>query len=374
MNCNCNQKWSERCEYGHYSVPNHCAGIGNPGGGPDGCCFNYWWNNASSIGGGGISNYTEFIEGEDSRYILDSFRTFLDGRETEETPFITQLSFHNCHIPYIGSEERRASCLNGTSCRALADGEEPYTDDELDYYSCISEMDQSVGMVLDLLKDRGLYDDTLIMFASDNGPEVNCENGRCGGSFERPEGTMDIDGFVNYASGSSGRLRGRKRDIWEGGHRVPGIISFPRMIKRNREVWDATVTTMDFLPTVMEILGVDRPENQREWALDGQSLVPLMMGEAVPERGIGWWYFTGIPTIENGYGYRYGKWKLVVGSQSCSDEECRRPQLFDLELDLGEWNDLAGTHPDILEAILANFTKFNASVANSRELESMCDE
>ena len=79
----------------------------------------------------------------------------------------------------------------------------------------------------------------------DNGPEKNCPPaGRCAGSEHRP-----LEG-----PGSAGPLRGRKRDVWEGGHRVPGIISWPAVVHGPaRTSWD-TVVTMDFLATVMDVL------------------------------------------------------------------------------------------------------------------------
>jgi len=236
----------------------------------------------------------------------------------------------------------------------------------------IWQLDESVGLILNLLKDRELYANTMVMFTADNGPEVNCENGRCDGTPSRPVGSMDIGGFMNYASGASGILRGRKRDVWEGGHRVPGIISFPNLVgEGNREVWDPVVT-MDFLPTIMELLKVDRPETQRDWRIDGVSLVDLMKGEKLEDRGIGWWYYSGAPDVDKGYAYRFGKWKLVVGSESCNNDDCKKPTLYNLEENLGEFDDLSDIYPEVLKAIMANFSAFNASVANSREFESYC--
>ena len=77
----------------------------------------------------------------------------------------------------------------------------------------------------------------------------------------------------------AGPLRGRKRDVWEGGHRVPGIISMPRLVGDvNRVSW-TPVTTMDMLPTVLALLGnVSRPAAQAGWATDGASVLPLLMG------------------------------------------------------------------------------------------------
>ena len=141
------------------------------------------------------------------------------------------------------------------------------------------QLDTAVGQVLDLLKKEGYYENTMIWLATDNGPEVNCPPlGRCRGDLLRPE-----DG----GPGTAGILRGRKRDTWEGGHRVPGIVSWPAVVKGTRESWD-TVVTMDFLATIMDVLNVSRPASQAEWAFDGKSIMPILRGETWPERGIGW--------------------------------------------------------------------------------------
>ena len=196
--------------------------------------------------------------------------------------------------------------------------------------------------------------------------QVNCHpEGLCEGAPHRPQ----------VAPGSAGVLRGRKRDIWEGGHRVPGIIAFPRLVGPAALVSWTTVTTMDFLPTVLELLGnASRPKAQEGWASDGQSIVPVLRGGDLPPRGFGWAYMNVVPnaTAGNGYGYRHGKWKLVVGSASCTQESCKIPMLYDLEADLGERSDVAAAHPDILKAIQHNFSEWHASVLHSRESESQC--
>ena len=83
---------------------------------------------------------------------------------------------------------------------------------------------------------------------------------------------------------------------------------------------------------------------------------------------------TSVPTATAGYGFRYGKWKLVVGSTSCTQLDCSVPMLFDLEVDLGETVNLKDTYPDVLEAIMANFSVWNASVQHSRTTESFCED
>ena len=132
---------------------------------------------------------------------------------------------------------------------------------------------------------------------------------------------------------------------------------------------------MDFLPTVMEVLNVSRPPAQSAWAFDGQSVLPILQdaGYVAPERGIGWMY--ALPTMDakRGYGYRWGKWKYVAGSASCTEDACMQPQLYDLEADLGERNNLAAAQPAVLAAIEANFTSWYNSMQDSRANEAHCD-
>ena len=169
-------------------------------------------------------------------------------------------------------------------------------------------------------------------------------------------------------------MRGRKRDIYEGGHRVPGIVAWPAVVKGPARVsWD-TVVTMDFLPTVMEVLNVSRPSSQASWGFDGQSILPILADASYvpPERGIGWWYRSSHKVVGDGWGYRHGKWKYVVGSVSCEHDDCKQPQLFDLSVDLSEKHNLATTYPQVLAAIEANFTAWYDSVQHSRSDESRC--
>eukprot|EP00051_Salpingoeca_urceolata_P021109 m.325616 g.325616 ORF g.325616 m.325616 type:complete len:629 (-) comp19735_c0_seq21:94-1980(-) len=363
-NCQCRQDWDKECLFGHYKKPTHCSGGANPGGGslPRGCCFNYWWEDQEAEHG--VTNLTNFVPQDDSQYTHSSFVKFIDS--IDGNPFLAQLSFHNCHIPFIGTEERRQACAQNKTCKPPLPGSQPYTDEELDFYACISELDNAIGDVLQLLKDRGYcvlrFPLRMIWLATDNGPEENCHpEGICKGTEHRPQ----------QGAGSAGPLRGRKRDIWEGGHRVPGLVSWPAMVQGSRVSWD-TVVTYDFLPTVMEVLGVERPASQSSWAMDGRSIMPIIKGEAWPLRGLGWMFDTPKMDVTKGYGFRYGKWKYVQGSISCSKDDCRKPQLYDLDADLGERNDVSAQYPEVLQAMMANFSKWHASILDSMVNESEC--
>ena len=203
-------------------------------------------------------------------------------------------------------------------------------------------------------------------------PEGRCGSGSTGvippGTLHRP----DCNG-----AGSAGPLRGRKRDVWEGGHRVPGIISWPAVVSgpSPRVSWDTVVST-DFMATILDVLGVQRPAAQRDWAFDGVSVLPILRGEVPAERGVGWLYNEPVISAQNGYAFRYGPWKYVVGGISCDPAkatfDCHQPQLYDMRTDFAENHDLAKVHPEILSAIAANFTTWHASVMHSIVNESHC--
>jgi len=209
----------------------------------------------------------------------------------------------------------------------------------------------------------------------DNGPEVNCQpEGRCGGVHEIPAGTLHRP--ASKGPGSAGPLRGRKRDVWEGGHRVPGIISWPAMVDGPARVsWDPVVT-MDFMATVLDVLGLHRPGKQAKWHFDGVSVLPLLKGHPVAPRGIGWMYDKPVASPKNGYAYRYDKWKLAVGGISCNEAKasfnCSMPQLYDMSVDKEENHDLAAKEPEVFAAIMANFTVWYDSIHDSMDHESMC--
>mmetsp|Transcript_1961 Transcript_1961/g.4332 ORF Transcript_1961/g.4332 Transcript_1961/m.4332 type:complete len:209 (+) Transcript_1961:3-629(+) len=100
--------------------------------------------------------------------------------------------------------------------------------------------------------------------------------------------------------------------------------------------------------------------------------MPILRGEPWPLRGIGWMYDRPRAEASNGYGYRYGRWKLSVGGVSCREKGCRKPQLYDMEVDIAERHDLSAVYPDILAQIHAKFTHWFDSVQHSIANESRC--
>jgi hypothetical protein len=197
-NCQCDKAWASTCDFGHNPPTEHCAGTPNgaavrfagarllalrpprstqsrtpahlsppppfPRAPPPSppkqvgnCCFNYWHGNASAPHG--VSNHSLPTPDDDATYNADSFVRFLEGRGG--APFLAQISFHNCHIPFVGTPSRRAACNSsapGAECLPPLPGAAPYGSAELDFYACLNELDSSVGAVLDALQRLNYYE------------------------------------------------------------------------------------------------------------------------------------------------------------------------------------------------------------------------
>ncbi len=182
----------------------------------------------------------------------------------------------------------------------------------------ISRLDCGVGRLVQKLKDLGIESNTLIFFASDNGPH------REGGA--NPE-------FFH----SSGPFRGIKRDLYEGGIRVPLIARWPGRIKAGG-VTDHVSAFWDFLPTLAELTGAPRPADT-----DGISLLPTLLGKPEQQRKHEFLYWE---FHEGGskQAVRMGRWKAV--------RPFGKPlELYDLQTDMGEAHDVADQHPDVVAQI-----------------------
>ncbi len=199
---------------------------------------------------------------------------------------------------------------------------EPYSDRdwpavEKNFAAMVTRMDRDVGKIVEALKESDRDADTLIFFSSDNGPHR--------------EGGHDPDFFD-----SRGPLRGIKRDLYEGGIRVPFIARWPARIAPGI-VNDHVVAFWDFLPTAAELAGAEIPAGR-----DGVSIVPTLLGRRQKEPAYLYWEFH-----ERGFSQavRIGNWKgvrLDVGEKI---------ELYDLASDLAEQNDLASRNPGVVEEI-----------------------
>jgi arylsulfatase A-like enzyme len=185
------------------------------------------------------------------------------------------------------------------------------------FAAMIVRMDRDIGTLADRLRSRGLDRRTLFLFISDNGPHQ--------------EGGGD-PGFFK----SSGGLRGIKRDLYEGGIRVPMIASWPGTIPKGRVSAHAWAH-WDMFPTLAELAGAKTPAG-----LDGVSMTRALRGQSAPAHAFMYWEFH-----ERGFqqAVRMGRWKAVRLSKDAALE------LYDLKSDPGEQHEVAGAHPDIVKPI-----------------------
>jgi len=185
----------------------------------------------------------------------------------------------------------------------------------------MTRLDRDIGRILDLLKELGIDDNTLVIFTSDNGPHK--------------EGGHDPIFFD-----SNGPLNGFKRDLTDGGIRVPHLARWPGKIKAGTES-DHISAHWDLLPTAAEMIGVEPPAG-----LDGISYLPELLGKEQAEHDFLYWEF-----FERGgkRAVRQGKWKAV---QNDLHKNPDGPiMLFDLDKDLGETTNLAAEHPEKVKAM-----------------------
>ncbi len=197
---------------------------------------------------------------------------------------------------------------------------------KLPYADFVMQTDATVGKVLEAIDKAGIADNTLVVFTSDNG----CAS------------YIGVDQLEKRGHFPSGPLRGYKADAWEGGHRIPFIVRWPGKIEPG-STCNQTVSSIDLMATIADLLDADLPPNAGE---DSVSLLPLFSGKDEPiHQAVVHQSNPGVFAI------RSGKWKLLLGPGSGAPK-VMNPQLYDLEQDLSEKNDLASKHPEEVERLL----------------------
>jgi arylsulfatase A len=197
------------------------------------------------------------------------------------------------------------------------------------FAAMVAKLDASVGQLMELLKELGLDENTVVMFSSDNGPHK--------------EGGGDPEFFD-----SNGPLKGYKRDVYEGGIRVPMIVRWPGKIKAGSKT-DLISAFWDVLPTCAELTGQTLPEK-----IDGISFVPTLTGGSGRQKQHAYLYWE-FHELGGRQAVRMGDWKAVrMNVMKNADAPI---ELYDLSQDIGEVNDIAAQHPEIVEKMKAIFSE-----------------
>ena len=252
---------------------------------------------------------------EDGSYFGDLMvrecTTFMDNNS--KRPFFMYWAINWPHYPLQGTDKWREHYKDHPHPRNK-------------YGAFISSMDEIVGKVVSHVEKLGLRENTIIVFQSDHGHSI--ETRTFGGG------------------GSSGPYRGAKGSLFEGGIRVPSIVSWPGKIPEG-EVRSQMATGCDWFPTLAELSGAKLPKGHK---LDGKSLVEVISDDATPSPHKSFYWQLGKQSV-----VREGNWKLLHSPNDNNRPEGREPSgkvfLANLTEDPGESKNLAKKHPDVVNRL-----------------------
>ena len=255
---------------------------------------------------------------EDGRFFMDLMaeecQKFIE--KNKDRPFFLYWANNVPHYPLQGTEKWRETYKDLPAPRSM-------------YAAFVSTMDERIGQVIAKLDELGLRDKTLVIFQSDHGHSTE----------ERTFG----------GGGSAGSYRGAKACLFEGGLRVPSIVSLPGVIPQG-EVRGQMATGCDWLPTIAEFCGAELPKVK----LDGKSLLPVIVSAEAPTPHEAFYWQLGRGAKAQ-WVVREGDWKLLGNPRDTSDKAPLTPNdkrfLANLKEDPTEMKNLAQEHPDVVQRL-----------------------
>jgi len=287
-----------------------------------------YWHNGNNV----TTADQPGLVGCDSRIIMDHVLPFVEQAVTSGVPFFVVIWFHAPHAPVIGGPAYRARYAE-------------QADERQHYYAAVTALDEQIGRLRARLREWNAAENTMVWFCSDNGPE----------------GTP---GPAGRSQGDAGPFRGRKRSLYEGGVRVPGILEWPARLKTPRAT-DYPAVTSDYLPTICDVLGIELPEAEGQ-PVDGVSLVPLLAGEATQRpRPIGYQTRGMAAWTDN-------QFKLVHHERPQRDRSDNGTtpvatwELYDLLADPAESRNIARQHPDVVARMRRQLIEWQADCEADR--------
>jgi len=256
---------------------------------------------------------TANLNGDNSRIIMDRVLPFIEQSHQSNQPFFTSIWLHTPHLPVVSDSIHRGYYSDLDLAKQL-------------YYGTITAMDEQIGRLWNKLAEAGIQNETLIFFCSDNGPE-------------------------NGTPGSAGDFRARKRSLYEGGVRVPAFVVWKNHFEGGKRIQFPTVTS-DYLPTILDILNVDYPDDR---PIDGLSILDVLEGRKKDRaKPIG---FICAPQIS----WMTHQYKLIA------DENLEHYELYDLLNDQSERENIIETFPDVADRLKSDLKEWLNSVNNSKQ-------
>lgn len=255
-----------------------------------------------------------------SKAIADDTLAFLKRHQNDhqDQPFYINAWFKDVHTPHKPTAEMLA----------------PFADlpeKARDHYAMVRYMDEQIGRVLDELEARGLRENTLVIFSSDNGAGKN-------------------------RGGSNGPLRGWKHSLYEGGIREPFIVRWPDGgVPAGRVDETSVLNICDFTPTLARLGGAEMPDDYQS---DGEDIIAALRGEAFERTKPQFWHY---PTTKPSLAVRIGDWKLLTNPDG------KNLELYDLASDVGETVNVADEQPDRVRALLKSLLGWYSELPIAQE-------
>lgn len=248
----------------------------------------------------------------DTGYLTDNLAreacSFIKNKANKDNPFFLYLPFNAVHTPMQAPEEDIAKFNTGDRKRDIQ-------------LAMLHRLDIGIGRVIETLKSEGVYENTLLFFLTDNGG-------------------------AKASSANNLPLRDFKHSVYEGGLRVPFIVSWPEKFKP--AVCDEPVISLDIMPTILAAIGAELPSDR---IYDGKNFLPAITGETIKPIH-DQLYFDG----NDGYwAVREGDWKLLLTKKG-------ELELYNMTEDMVEQNNLAAANPAIVEKLQAKYEKWRSQM------------
>ena len=297
--------------------------------------------------GGYYSPYKnpKLSDGPEGEYLTDRLTNealgLINNRDARK-PFALFLSFYNVHTPiqanleHVDYFKEKLSKMNDNIVRTRGEGEAltRLNQTDAEYASMVYAVDKNLGKLFKTLKDNDLYENSLIIFTSDNG---------------------GLSTLRRVAPTSVYPLRAGKGWLYEGGIKIPQLIKLPGNIEK--EIVDDITVSYDIFPTILDVAGI-RNENE----IDGISLIPRLLEKSKIDRENIYWHFPHYhgSLWKPGSAIRSGDWKLIF------DYESNEAKLFDLKEDPSELNDISNLFNEEKERLIVELEKMKKETnANS---------
>ncbi len=261
------------------------------------------------------------------QFLGDNASEYIEKKSTEDNPFFLYLALNSPHTPIVPSEAWQGKSGMGSYC------------------DFVMETDFVVGRVMEALEKNGISENTLVFLTSDNGCSY----------FPAKAGKLEKE----YGHRVSAQFRGAKSDIWEGGHRVPFIAKWPGKIEAGSKN-NQLICLTNLMATCANLTSMDVPANE---GVDSYSILPLLKDKKVESP------YTAVihHSIHGKFSIRKGKWKLELcpgsggwsapGDKNAREKGMPEVQLYDLEKDIKEKNNVYKQYPEVVKLLTAELVE-----------------